>query len=327
MSAYVITGGCGFIGRTFIERLLADSSHTVRVVDNLSTGRIDALEDFGEIEQVAAQDVSRQTRRIQLIVGDIREVALADAACRNMDTVVHLAANTGVAPSIADPVTDCITNVMGTLNYLEGARKAGIRRFVFASSGATVGECEPPIHEQLPSRPVSPYGASKLAGEAYCSAYARSFGMATVALRFGNVYGPGSFHKDSVVAKFIRRALAGEPLQIYGDGSQTRDFIYIDDLVDAIEAAATRDNVAGEVFQIATSRETTVGELTVALSEALAGEGLPVPRVEFLERRPGDVRRNFADTRKAKQMLGWSAKTELRDGLRRTIRWMIARAA
>lgn len=327
MSAYVITGGCGFIGSAFIKRLLAESAHTVRVVDNLSTGRPDALGSPGDIERVAAHVVSPPGRRIQLIVGDIRDPALAEAACRNMDAVVHLAANTGVAPSIVDPVTDCTANVMGTLNYLEGARKSGIRRFVFASSGATVGECEPPIHEQLPSRPVSPYGASKLAGEAYCSAYAHAFGIATVALRFSNVYGPGSDHKDSVVAKFIRRALAGQPLQIYGDGSQTRDFIYIDDLVDAMIAAATRDNVAGEVFQIATSRETTLSELTAALSDAFASEGLPQPRVEFLERRPGDVRRNFADTRKAKRMLGWAARTELHEGLRRTIRWMIARAA
>jgi len=208
MTAYLVTGGCGFIGPALIARLLDDAGNVVRVIDDLSAGRVENLRRVAEIETVAARELRPLRRRIQLAVGDIADAELAEAACRGMDVVIHLAANTGVAPSIADPRADCLANVIGTFNYLEGARAAGVRRFVFASSGATVGECEPPIHELVPARPVSPYGASKLAGEAYCSAYARTFGLATVALRFGNVYGPGSEHKESVVAKFIRRAFA-----------------------------------------------------------------------------------------------------------------------
>jgi UDP-glucose 4-epimerase len=321
MTAFLVTGGCGFIGPSLIARLLDDASNVVRVIDDLSAGRVENLRRVAEIETVAARELRPLRRRIQLAVGDIADAELAEAACRGMDVVIHLAANTGVAPSIADPRADCLANVIGTFNYLEGARAAGVRRFVFASSGATVGECEPPIHELVPARPVSPYGASKLAGEAYCSAYARTFGLATVALRFGNVYGPGSEHKESVVAKFIRRAFAGLPLQVYGDGAQTRDFIYIDDLTRAIERACVADGVGGEVFQIATARETTVGELATALSTALAAEGFARPPVEFLDRRLGDVLRNFADTRKAAHLLGWSARVSLSEGLRRTVRW------
>ena len=326
MTAFLVTGGCGFIGQSLIARLLGDRANVLRVVDDLSTGRVENLRRVAEVETVAASALRAPRRRIQLAVGDISDAELAEAACRGMDVVIHLAANTGVAPSIEDPRADCLTNVIGTFNYLEGARAAGVRRFVFASSGATVGECEPPIHELVPARPVSPYGASKLAGEAYCSAYARTFGLATVALRFGNVYGPGSEHKESVVAKFIRRAFAGQPLQIYGDGAQTRDFIYIDDLTRAIERASAVDGIGGEAFQIATARETTVGELAQALTAALAAEGFAPPRIEFLDRRPGEVLRNFADTRKAAALLGWSAEVSLPEGLRRTVRWAAERA-
>jgi UDP-glucose 4-epimerase len=321
MTAFLVTGGCGFIGQSLIARLLGDGAGFVRVIDDLSAGRVENLQRLGEIEPVAGRTFGRPRRRIQLAVGNVRDAELAEAACRGVDVIVHLAANTGVAPSLADPRSDCLTNVIGTFNYLEAARTAGVGRFVFASSGATIGECEPPIHELLPARPVSPYGASKLAGEAYCSAYARSFGIDAVALRFGNVYGPGSEHKESVVARFIRRAFAGQALQIYGDGAQTRDFIYIDDLIRAIERAIAVEGIGGEVFQIATARETTVGELAAALSAALVAEGFRRPEIEFLDRRAGDVMRNFADTRKAAARLDWSAQVSLSDGLRRTVRW------
>jgi UDP-glucose 4-epimerase len=325
MTTFLVTGGCGFIGQALIAELLREDTHFIRVVDNLSAGRPENLACHAAVEHVTGAAFGQPQRRIQLVTGDVRDAELALAACRGVDVVVHLAANTGVAPSLVDPRTDCVTNVIGTLNYLEGARHAGARRFVFASSGATVGECEPPVHELLPSRPVSPYGASKLAGEAYCSAYARSFGIETVALRFGNVYGPGSEHKESVVAKFIRRAFAGQPLEIYGDGEQTRDFVFIEDLVQAIQRATVASDIGGEVFQIATARETTLSELTAALSDALAGEGFPRPRIDFLAKRAGDVMRNFADTRKALARLNWSAQTGLQEGLQKTVRWAAGR--
>ncbi len=233
-------------------------------------------------------------------MGDILDEDLALRAAEGADAIVHLAANTGVMPSIENPRADCMSNVIGTLNYLEAARLNGVGRFVFASSGGTtIGDAEPPIHEEMVPHPVSPYGASKLSGEGYCSAYSGTFGVDTVALRFGNVYGPLSGHKNSVVARFIKRATEGEVLEIYGDGTQTRDFIYVGDLIRAVRLAATVEGVGGEVFQIATSAETTVRELTDRLLPVLASAGIGDVEVRNAEARRGEVRRNYADTSKA----------------------------
>ena len=309
----LVTGGCGFIGRNLIRRLVADNDWRIRIVDNFSVGRAD------DVAAVAGGAIDR----IEIVEGDIGDTALAERTASGMDAVIHLAANTGVAPSVRDPRSDCLTNVIGTLNYLEACRHAGVTRFVFASSGAPVGECQPPLHEELPAHPVSPYGASKLAGEAYCSAYKRSFGIDAVALRFGNCYGLYSSHKDSVVAKFIREAIAGEPWEIYGDGGQTRDFIFADDVADAIIRAATTPDIGGEVFQIATHRETTVLELAHALDGVLQRHGFTPREIRHGSQRVGDVRRNYSDTRKARERLGWSARVSLDEGLTRVVEWFL----
>ncbi|NNM30693.1 MAG: NAD-dependent epimerase/dehydratase family protein [Akkermansiaceae bacterium] len=255
------------------------------------------------------------------MVGDILDADTVMQAAAGADVVVHLAANAGVGPSVEDPRADCRTNVLGLLNVLEAARSAGAQRFVFASSGAPLGECEPPIHEEMAARPASPYGAGKLAGEGYCSAYFHSYGLETVALRFGNVYGPFSGRKSSVVAKFIRQAEAGETLEIYGDGGQTRDFIHVEDIVAAIMAAARCGGIGGELFQIATSRESSLLELVEELLPVLREAGIEDVNLAHGEVRPGDVRRNFSDTAKARERLGWEAKIALRDGLRGTVDW------
>jgi UDP-glucose 4-epimerase len=217
-----------------------------------------------------------------------------------------------------------LNNVLGTLNYLESCRLHRVSRFVFASSGASIGDCDPPLHEELAAHPISPYGASKLAGEAYCSAYKRSFGIESVALRFGNCYGPLSTHKGSVVAKFIREALAGEPWEIYGDGGQTRDFIFVDDVVEAILRAACAETIGGEAFQIATHTETTVLDLAHLLRKTLEDRGLKLAGIRHSALRTGDVKRNYSDTRKARLKLGWAAQVSLTAGLNRTVDWFLA---
>lgn len=328
---WLITGGCGFIGTALIRSLLAEGHHRIRVVDNLAVGTREDLAvvaNYSELTPPFSEELKfgADGEDVQLIVGDILDEALAHFVARGVDVIVHLAANTGVGPSVEDPRKDCVTNVVGTLNYLQAARSAGAKRFIFASSGAPVGECIPPIHEEVVPHPVSPYGASKLAGEAYCSAFFRTYGLETIALRFGNVYGPGSKHKSSIVARFVRQALSGEDWEIYGTGKQTRDFIFISDLTRAIRLAAIGPDIGGEVFQIATSRETTVLDLADQLHSILVQAGIRQPAVKHAAQRAGDVLRNYSDTSKARARLGWVAQVSLTEGLRLTVEWYLDKA-
>jgi len=320
---WLITGGCGFIGRNLILKLMRSEEFYIRIIDNLSQGTRQDLAQVCKFNEPDASDLnSLRAGSVDLIVGDILNAELAIEICADIDVIVHLAANTGVFPSVEDPRSDCMANVIGTLNYLEAARKQGVKRFVFASSNAPVGECEPPIHETLAPHPVSPYGASKLAGEGYCSAYYRTFGIETVALRFSNVYGPLSWHKESVVAKFIKRISDGQDLEIYGDGTQTRDFIYIDDLINAICLAANTSDIGGEIFQIATDRETAISELASGLAAIYKNlNKMQEIKIMNSDPRPGDVKCNFADISKAKRMLNWQPKVSLSEGLEKTVEW------
>jgi UDP-glucose 4-epimerase len=325
---WLITGGCGFIGRNLLRRALQRSDCTFRVIDDLSTGTRGELRAIFEFSELNPKDETVgwsawDRSRVEFVKGDIRDASIVLRAASGADVIAHLAANTGVAPSVEDPMRDCTINVIGTLNCLEACRQNNVRRFVFASSGAPIGECKPPIHEELPAHPVSPYGASKLSGEAYCSAYARSFGIETVALRFGNCYGPLSGHKNSVVSKFIREALANQAWEIYGDGNQTRDFIYVEDIVEAILLAASVEGVRGEVFQIASNAETTVRELATRLADVLKSHNIRPPMVRYTKPRTGDVTRNYSDTTKAHQRLGWKPSMSLDDGLNRTVQWFL----
>ncbi|QCQ20817.1 NAD-dependent epimerase/dehydratase family protein [Desulfoglaeba alkanexedens] len=362
MTKWLITGGCGFIGRNLVKSLIEEGGHFIRVVDNLRVGSREDLSAVCSFEEIPLEGKIRSTNieirdndqkaketnpkqkknssrfghsdfensdfefrasgpKVQLIVADILDASIALELCQGIDVIVHLAANTGVAPSVADPVMDCRTNVLGTLNYLEAARHCKALRFVFASSGVPVGEVEPPIHEELAPHPVSPYGASKLAGEGYCSAYFRTFGVETVCLRFGNVYGPLSGKKDSVVAKFIKQALAGETVEIYGDGTQTRDFIDVSDLIGAIRLAASKPDIGGETFQIATSREHTVNEVAAMLQKELKAQKDIDMKITHGQPRPGDVRRNFSDISKAREVLGWESSIGLEEGISKVVEW------
>ena len=315
---WLITGGCGFIGSSLIATLLRENPQTcIRVLDNFSVGtKEDLFEAISFIE--GNQDIKPE--EIEFVEGDVRDFDICNKSCDDIDAIVHLAANTGVAPSVENPRYDMEANVNGTFNMLEAARQNNVKKFIFASSGATIGEAEPPIHEEKVQKPVSPYGASKLAGEAYCSAYFRTFGIQTVSLRFGNVYGPLSKHKNSVVAKFLRQAFAGAPLEIYGDGSQTRDFIYIDDLIQAIILSVMSD-AGGEAFQIATYRETTVNEIADKIRNLMERETGHKVTIVHGESRLGDVRRNYSDISKAKRVLGYTPAFDLDKGLENTFEY------
>jgi UDP-glucose 4-epimerase len=331
---YLITGGCGFIGRSLVKRLLCQNPlGFIRVLDNCTVGTPEDLASVCRFKFVKISDVNSATdsfglnkEKVELILGDIRNKDICTAAAAGCEIIVHLAAATGVAPSVDSPRKDMENNVLGTFNMLEAARIHKTKRFIFASSGAPIGEVNPPIHEELAPRPVSPYGASKLAGEGYCSAYYRTYGLGTVSLRFGNVYGPGSNHKESVVARFIKNALACQLLEINGDGNQTRDFIYIEDLIDAILCAADAD-IGGEVFQIATQKETSVNDLVVELVSTFKKICPTIPvAVNHTSPRKGDVRKNYFDTTKARKQLGWSSHWTIARGLEETVAWFLQEA-
>lgn len=345
----VVTGGCGFIGLNLLyEQLLQGPYGRFVLLDNESVGSRRDLErvltelggwtvEAGEtlrtggtcqVYKVQSSAPGDPGERIVVLAPcDIREISGLESVLAGADAVVHLAAQTGVIPSLEGPLFDMDQNVRGTVNLLETCRSLGIRRFVFASSSAPLGEQDPPIDETKVPRPLSPYGASKLAGEGYCSAYAGSFGLETVTLRFSNVYGPRSTHKGSVVALFIKNILAGIPLTIYGTGGQTRDFIYIEDLCNAIGRALSAEDprAFGSVFQIATFRETTVNELAEQLKEIAEGEGMGPVEIRYEAERAGEIRRSFSDISRARELLGYEPVHDLGTGLTRTWAWFRAR--
>jgi UDP-glucose 4-epimerase len=299
MGTTLITGGAGFIGANLIPMLRAGGTE-VRVLDNLVTG-----------------DPARLDPDVELVEGDVRDPDALARAVRGADAVVHLAAAGSVAESVADPLPNFEVNARGTLYTLQAAADAGVERFVFASTGgALIGDAPPPVDETSVPRPISPYGASKLAGEGYCHAFRGSYGLNTMALRFANVYGPHSDRKKGALTAFITRALRGEPLQIYGDGDATRDFIYVDDLCAGILAAHERRDVAG-VLHLASERETTIARLARLVLDA-TGSDAPV---ENLGRRRGEVERNFAMAARAGEILGWHAQVGLEEGISRTVDW------
>jgi UDP-glucose 4-epimerase len=295
----LVTGGAGFIGVHLADHL-TDAGHRVTVIDNESLGnRADLTEG-----------------RVRFLAGDLRDRDQLGAALEGQDAVVHLAADTRVIDSIQNPAHNFDNNVVGTFNLLELCRELGIQRVVAASTGgAIVGDVPPPVHERMAAQPTSPYGASKLMLEGYLSAYSAAYGLRGCALRFSNIYGPRSLHKGSVVAHFYKRILAGEPLVVYGDGSQARDFLYVGDLVEGIRTAVDSDAVGA--YQLGSGVPTTVNEL-LDLMGTITGEDFKVAYEEF---RAGEVHRTWCEIDKAREGLGFSPVTPLDEGLRLTWEW------
>jgi len=298
----LITGGAGFVGSNLAHHLVARNCH-VRVLDNLSAGQVDPqLPDAAE-----------------LIVGDFTDAAVMADSLKGVDAVVHLAALSGVMDSIVDPEPSFAINVVGTFQLLQLARKAGVKRVINASTGgALLGEVTPPISESMAPSPLSPYGASKMAIEGYCSAFSGSYGLPCTTLRFSNLYGPRSAHKKSVVAAFIKMMVRGQPLMVYGDGSQQRDYLFVGDLVFGIEKALRSTDVG--VFQLGSGRPTTLNRLIEALF-AVSGERT---KVSYEPARRGEVHTTWCDISKARGELGFDPATPIEQGLAATWQWFIA---
>ncbi|MEI6289457.1 MAG: SDR family oxidoreductase [Chloroflexota bacterium] len=302
---YLVTGGAGFIG-SHIVRALLEQGDFVRVLDNFSTGRKENLADL----------------QIDLHEGDLLDQAAAASAVKDIDIIFHEAAFVSVPQSMQTPLVCFAANQYGTELLLESARQAGVKRVVLASSAAVYGNSNLiPLPEDTPLEPLSPYAVSKRVDELYAQLYTRSFGLEVAALRYFNVYGPRQ-RPDSMYAAavpiFSRRLLDGLPITIYGDGGQTRDLIYVGDVVRANLAASLHPAAPGQIFNICTGHETSVSDLVEELRRLVPGSASPI----FEPARAGDIYRSVGSPQKAASILGYQAKTDLAAGLKSVVDWM-----
>jgi UDP-glucose 4-epimerase len=308
----VVTGAAGFIGSTLVDGLLGDG-HTVLAVDNLASGHMENLADAVHSPYLTFLESD--------VVSPIARRTMASTCA---DVFFHLAADMDVRHSVADPIGNAHNNVLGLLAVLESARVSQARKVVFASSGGTIygDQTTFPINESAPVDPHSPYAASKICGETYLATYRQLCRLQTTALALGNVYGPRQdpYGEAGVVSIFASALLEGRPTTIYGDGSSTRDYVHVDDVVDAfVLAAGPAGN--GMRLNIGTGRETSVRELHRLLTRALGRPDTP----RFLPPRPGELDRVALDSTTAQRVLGWRARTVLEDGLERTVDWLRTR--
>ena len=304
MANYLVTGAAGFIGSHLAERLV-QQGHAVRILDNLSTGRIENLGPFRD--------------RVEFIQQDMCDPEVCRQACRDIEVVYHQAAVPSVPRSVEDPRESHQANVTGTFNMLLAARDAGCRRFIMAASSSAYGELEvsPKVETLLP-QPLSPYAVAKLAGEQYCSVFYRCYGFETLALRYFNVFGPRQDPQSTYAAAipaFVTAILAGKPPTVFGDGEQTRDFTYIDNVLQANLLAAAAKQTRGEVVNIGDGHQVSVNEVIRRINELLGTEVKPV----YAPPRAGDVMHSLADITRAGQLLGYEPTVDFAEGLRRSI--------
>jgi len=309
----LVTGGAGFIGSNLVDALLADGSYTVRVLDSFATGRRENLDHC--------------LAHIELVEGDIRDVETVEEAVDDVHLILHEAALPSVSRSVKAPVTTNAVNVEGTVKLLSAARRAGVRRLVFASSSSVYGDGhELPKTEQMQPRPMSPYAVTKLAAENFCRVFSEIYGFETVALRYFNVFGPRqdpTSQYSGVIAKFMTCALRGEPYTVFGDGTQSRDFSYIDNVVAANLLALRAPRVTGEAINVACGDRITLLDM-VALLNKLVGTEIPVG---FVAPRAGEVQHSQASIARAHEVLGYEPVVGFAEGLARTLAWYRTRAS
>jgi UDP-glucose 4-epimerase len=302
----VITGGAGFIGSHIAERLLNDGHH-VRILDNFITGK--------------RANIAHLNGAVQVIEGSITDRAMLDRALAGADYVFHQAALPSVPRSVDDPLTTHEFNITGTLHLLLAARDSGVKRVIYAASSSAYGDLEGEFKtEDLPPHPLSPYGVSKLAGEYYCQAFTQTYGLETVCLRYFNVFGPRqdeTSHYSAVIPRFIVAMLKGEQPIIYGDGEQSRDFTYIENVVHGNLLAAEAPDAAGEVMNLATGGRVSLLELVDKLNAILDTNFAP----NFQRPRTGDIKHSRAGVEKARDLLDFAPVVDFDTGLRRTVAW------
>lgn len=303
MSNLLITGGCGFIGANLVP-MLRSKGHKITILDNLSRGDPGYLDDASAYELVRA---------------DIRDEEAVCSAVLGKDAVIHLAAYGSVVESVDAPEENFSVNAEGTFKVLNAARRAGVSQVIFSSTGgALIGNATPPVDEKSVPRPISPYGASKLAGEGYCCAYGNAYDMSVTALRFANVVGPISWHKKGAVTTFFKAIMEGVPIHIYGDGSTTRDYLYVEDLCRGIIAALGACKPGFNVYHLASGREVSIKELADIACKAADS---PNHAIHYCAKRKGEVERNFATCSLAEKELGFSTTLSIEKAMVRTWSW------
>ncbi|MFP5502953.1 MAG: GDP-mannose 4,6-dehydratase [Candidatus Sericytochromatia bacterium] len=314
--AVLVTGGAGFIGSHLVDRLLAEGRRVV------------VLDDFNDFYDPAIKRENVRPHLAQpgytLVEGDIRDGELVDRVVLQHDVkqIVHLAARAGVRPSLSEPQLYESTNITGTLNLLESARRHGVTKFVFGSSSSVYG-----INEKVPfaetdpiAQPISPYAATKGAGELFCHTYAHLYGLSVVCLRFFTVYGPRQ-RPDLAIHKFARLIAEGKPIPVFGDGSTERDYTFVDDIISGVIAALAYDKSPYEIFNLGNSRTVPLARLIAILEESL-GQAAIIDRQPM---QPGDVPRTYADTTKSRELLGYAPDTPIEEGIRRFAQWFATR--
>lgn len=312
MGTYLVTGGAGFIGSHLASRLVADG-HTVRVLDNLSTGHAHNLAHLGDA--------------VELLEGDLTNRGQVEEAVDGTDVVFHQAALASVPRSVEKPLDTHEACVTGTLNVLDAARRTGVRRVVYAASSSAYGNNpNMPKHEQQVPEVLSPYAAAKLAGELYCQAFASTYGLETVRIRYFNVFGPRQDPNSpysAVIPLFVSALLDGRRPVIFGDGLQSRDFTFVDNVVHANILASQAEGVSGKVFNVACGSSLNLIDLLRSICEQLGKPYDP----EFREARVGDVKHSWADISAAQRELGYEVQVSLEEGLRQTVAWYAEQAA
>jgi nucleoside-diphosphate-sugar epimerase len=309
MAHFLVTGGAGFIGSN-LSHALVERGDTVRILDNFVTGRAENIADLVD------------ARRVELIRGDVTDPSVLERAVDGVDYVLHQAAIPSVPRSIEDPIGSDQVNVHGTVLLLDAARKAKVKRVVFAASSSAYGEKapgEPKVETMIPD-PLSPYAVAKLAGEHYLRVFWLAYGLETVALRYFNVFGPRQDPKSqyaAVIPNFVTAALNGRPATIFGDGGQSRDFCYVDNAVEANLLACTAPGAAGEMFNIACGESTTLLEVVDVIAQIVGKKVAPVHEPP----RAGDIRHSLADVSKARRVLGYTGAVKFATGIERTVAW------
>lgn len=325
MSKWFITGGNGFIGTNLVAFLSSPTNFVKQKVNEITIYDSKPATETGhlnDINQVAKLHTSAP--KITCITGDILDRVSLKEAMNGADYIVHLAASSDVSVSVGDPFFDLQNNVVGTLNTLQAAREIGAKRLVFASSSAPLANAKSPIHEEMAANLGNPYAAGKLAGEAYCKAFSECYGLETVVLRFANVFGPYSDRASGVIPSFIRKAIAEKSIEIYGDGSATRDFIHVSDICFIIAKAAIDARPSkGEIFHVATKTETSIVKIASLVADAMRARGLNPPRFDFKPERIGDIPHCFSENIKARDYFSWEPRNQLQKDIDDLASWFL----